>query len=126
VSSPDPLLSDAAVDAAVTALAERNAHHFTEMSDAERHEAIATWRDLAVAVLTAATAATDGPESQRAPDEGGRAVIVLEDVGPEEIAVHASFFPQLEPQGEEVLATPAQAAALELLDGIAGELPEEG
>lgn len=126
MSSPDDLLSDAAVDAAITALAERNAHHFESMSDPERHEAIATWRDLAVAVLTAARAASDGPGSQRESDEGGRAVIVLEDAGVDEIAVHASFFPRLEEQGPgEVLATPAQAAALELLDGIAGEEPGE-
>lgn len=124
-TNPDDLLSDAAVDAAVTALAERNAHHFESMSDAERTDAIATWRDLAVAVLTAARAASDGEEPSRDPEEGGRAVIVLEDVAPEEIAVHASFFPRLEElDAGEVLATPAQAAALDLLDGIAADEPE--
>ena len=53
----------------------------------------------------------------------GRAVIVLEDAGPDEVAVHASFFPQLEDVGGEVLVTPAQAAALEMLEGMAGEPP---
>jgi hypothetical protein len=44
---------------------------------------------------------------------------VLEDAGPEEIAIHASFFPQLEDLGGgQVGATPAQAAALELLEQI--------
>ena len=52
----------------------------------------------------------------------GRAVIVLEDAGPEEIAIHATFFPQLEDLGGgEVGATPAQAAALELLEQISDE-----
>lgn len=126
-TNPDDLLSDAAVDAAVTALAERNAHHFEQMGDAERQDAIATWRDLAVAVLTAAHAAAGDPEPGRDRDEGGRAVIVIEDAAPEEIAVHASFFPRLEELSEgEVLATPAQAAALELLDGLAGDAaPDE-
>ena len=50
----------------------------------------------------------------------GRAVIVLEDAGGDEVAVHASFFPQLEDLGGEVLVTPAQAAALELLEAMAG------
>ena len=56
-------------------------------------------------------------------DAQGRAVIVLEDVliedaGEAQVAVHASFFPQLEDRGGEVLVTPAQAAALELLEAM--------
>ena len=54
-------------------------------------------------------------------------MIVLEDVssgrGEAEVAVHASFFPQLEDVGGEVLVTPAQAAALELLEAMTG--PDE-
>jgi hypothetical protein len=50
-------------------------------------------------------------------------VIVLEDAGPDEIAVHATFHPQLEEAAGEVLLTPAQAAALELLESITGEEP---
>ena len=47
-------------------------------------------------------------------------MIVLEDAGNDEVAVHASFFPQLEDLGGEVLVTPAQAAALELLEAMTG------
>jgi len=128
VSSPDDLLADAPLGAAVAALAERNRHHLEQMTDAERQDALAHWHDLAVAVLTAAGAALGGPEGGDN-DAQGRAVIVLEDVmlrdaGEAEVAVHASFFPQLEDVGGEVLVTPAQAAALELLDAISGS-PEE-
>jgi hypothetical protein len=120
VPTPEELLAEAPLEAAVAALAERNHHHLAQMSDAEREDAIAHWRQLAVAVLTAAGAALgEEGENGGAP---GRAVIVLEDSGPEEIAIHASFFPQLEDLGGgEVGATPAQAAALELLEQIADE-----
>ena len=120
--TPDDLLAPAPLDAAVAALAERNHHHLAQMSDAEREDAIAHWRQLAVTVLTAASAAIGDGEAQEPGDGPGRAVIVLEDAGPEEIAVHASFFPQLEDLGGgEVGATPAQAAALELLEQISDE-----
>jgi hypothetical protein len=119
VSTPEDLLAEAPLEAAVAALAERNHHHLAQMNDAERDDAIAHWRQLAVAVLTAAGAALHenaGPDGDEGP---GRAVIVLEDAGPEEIAIHASFFPQLEDLGGgQVGATPAQAAALELLEQI--------
>jgi hypothetical protein len=120
VPTPEELLAEAPLEAAVAALAERNHHHLAQMRDAEREDAIAHWRQLAVAVLTAAGAALgEEGENGGAP---GRAVIVLEDSGPEEIAIHASFFPQLEDLGGgEVGATPAQAAALELLEQIADE-----
>jgi len=124
VSSPDDLLADAPLGAAVAALAERNRHHLDQMTDAERQDALAHWHDLAVAVLTAAGAAL-GSEDGGDGDAQGRAVIVLEDVprdaGEPEVAVHASFFPQLEDVGGEVLVTPAQAAALELLEAMTGE-----
>jgi hypothetical protein len=117
---PDDLLAGAPLDAAVAALAERNHHHLAQMSPAEREEAMAHWRQLAMTVLTAAGAALLQDGGSAGPD--GRAVIVLEDAGPEEIAIHASFFPQLEDLGGgEVGATPAQAAALELLEQIAGD-----
>ena len=118
---PTELLSDAPLGAAVAALAERNRHHFDRMSEAERAEAVDTWRDLAVAVLTAASAAI-GSEAAPAEGEGpGRAVIVFEDAGGDEVAIHASFFPQLEDLGGgEVAVTPAQATALEVLNGMAG------
>jgi hypothetical protein len=119
VSTPEDLLAEAPLEAAVAALAERNHHHLAQMSAAEREDAIAHWRQLAVAVLTAAGAALQEEASLNGDERPGRAVIVLEDSGPEEIAIHASFFPQLEDLGDgQVGATPAQAAALELLDQI--------
>ncbi len=124
--SPDDLLAEAPLEAAVAALAERNHHHMAQMSEAERDDAIAHWRQLAVTVLTAAGATLDGDPDDPADDgAAGRAVIVLEDSGPEEIAIHASFFPQLEDLGGgEVGATPAQAAALELLEQLSDDEPE--
>jgi len=128
VPSPDDLLADAPIGAAVTALAERNRHHLEQMTDAERSDALSHWHDLAVTVLSAAGAALGGDED--ATDSGGngpgRAIIVLEDAGGDEVTVHASFFPQLEDLGGEVLVTPAQAAALELLDAISGEDGDDG
>jgi hypothetical protein len=119
VSTPEDLLAEAPLEAAVAALAERNHHHLAQMSPAERDDAIAHWRQLAVAVLTAAGAALQEDASLNGDERPGRAVIVLEDSGPEEIAIHASFFPQLEDLGGgQVGATPAQAAALELLEQI--------
>jgi hypothetical protein len=103
---PDDLLSDAALRAAVAALAERNQHH------------------LAMTVLTAARTAA-GPDPGEG-ETGGRAAIVLEDAGGDEITVHASFYPQLEDLGGgEVAATPAQATALELLEQLAGDDEDE-
>jgi hypothetical protein len=119
VPTPEDLLADAPLEAAVAALAERNHHHLAQMNPNEREDAISHWRQLAVAVLTAA-GATLGDESEG--DGPGRAVIVLEDSGPDEIAIHATFFPQLEDLGGgEVGATPAQAAALELLEQISDD-----
>ena len=123
--SPD-LLGDAPLSAAIAALAERNRHHLDAMTDAERADALHHWRELAVTVLTAATAALDSDEPNAEGEMPGRAVIVLEDAGGDEVAVHASFFPQLEDLGGgEVAATPAQATALELLNEMTGDEPEE-
>ena len=116
----DDLLADAPLGAAVAALAERNRHHLEQMTESERNDALAHWHDLAVVVLTAASAAVGGEEGDQR--EHGRAVIVLEDAGNDEVAVHASFFPQLEDLGGgQVGATPAQAAALELLEQISDD-----
>jgi hypothetical protein len=117
MASPDSLLADAPIHAAVSALAERNQHHLAQMTDEEQRDAVAHWRDLAVTVLTAAGAALGHEESDGAP--GGRAVLVFEDSGADEIAVHASLFPQPEQVGEDMMVTPAQAAALEVLQGMA-------
>jgi len=125
---PDDLLSDAALRAAVAALAERNQHHLADMNEAEQSDAVGHWRELAMTVLTAArTAAGPDPrEREREGETGGRAAIVLEDVGGDEITVHASFYPQLEDLGGgEVAATPAQATALELLEQLAGDDEDE-
>ena len=107
MSTPEDLLAEAPLEAAVAALAERNHHHLAEMTPAERDDAIAHWRQIAVAVLTAAGAALQEEPSLNGDEGPGRAVIVLEDSGPEEIAIHASFFPQLEDLGGgQVGATP--------------------
>ena len=122
MSTPEDLLAEGPLEAAVAALAERNHHHLAQMNAAERDDAIAHWRQLAVAVLTAAGAALQEDASLNGDERPGRAVIVLEDSGPEEIAIHASFFPQLEDLGGgQVGATPAQAAALELLEQISDD-----
>jgi hypothetical protein len=114
-------VADPRLGGAVAALAERNRHHLEQMTDAEREDALAHWHDLAVAVLTAAGAALGNGDEAADADAQGRAVIVLEDAGEDEVAVHASFFPQLEDRGGgEVLVTPAQAAALELLEAMTG------
>ena len=73
--TPDDLLATAPLDAAVAALAERNHHHLEQMSPAEREDAIAHWRQLAVTVLTAAGAALgDGGA-----EEAGAMLLALED-----------------------------------------------
>jgi hypothetical protein len=126
VPNPDELLAEAPLTAAVAALAERNRHHLAQMTEAEQADALAHWHDLAVAVLTAAGAALrGGAEGDAVADAQGRAVIVLEDAGQDEVAVHASFFPQLEDVDGEVLVTPAQAAALELLEAMTGPGEDE-
>jgi hypothetical protein len=122
-TTPEALLGDAPLQAAVAALADRNAHHFARMSEEERRDAIGTWHDLAVTVLTAAGAAVDGPAGS-GPGGPGRAVLVFEDSGEDEIAVHATLYPQPEQHGDEMIVTPAQAAALELLQNMSDEGPQ--
>ena len=118
-SNPDDLLGEAAIQAAVAALAERNQHHLADMTEKEQSEAVGHWRELAMTVLAAARTASGG-EAPAGSEPGGRAAIILEDAGGDEITVHASFYPQLEDLGGgEVAATPAQATALELLEQLA-------
>jgi hypothetical protein len=126
---PDDLLAGPAVEAAVAALAERNRHHLEQMSDAEREDALGHWRELAITVLTAARSAT-GTENGEAGEGGesihGRATIVLEDSGGEEVTVHATFWPEMQDLGGgEPPPTPAQVAALELLEQLTGDGEEE-
>jgi hypothetical protein len=123
---PDLLLTDTALDAAVNALGRRNHHHFSAMSESERAQAVATWRELATDVLVAvrSTLASELPGAEATP-VGGRAVIVFEDSGSEDVAVHAAFHPELEEiSAEEVAGTPAQLVALSLLEQLNGEPPE--
>jgi hypothetical protein len=115
------LLGPTVIEAAVGALAQRNQHHFQEMDDAERTQALDTWRGLAGDVLAAAHQALFGGEPQP-----NRAILVFEDGGGEEIAVHASFTPQLQDLGDgQVQGTPAQITALTLLEGLQAEGEEQ-
>ena len=117
------LTSAAAVDAGVEALAVRNRAHLEAMEADERDEAIGHWRELAVDVLAAARRALEGGAAGNA--DGGRAVIVLEDAGGDEVTVSASFVPELNEVGnDEVTGTAAQIAALSLLEALADD--EEG
>jgi hypothetical protein len=123
---PDLLLADGALDAAVAALAQRNQHHFEAMSEPERAQAVDTWRELATDVLVAvrATLSSDDPERVPSTALGGRAVLVFEDAGEEDVSVHAAFHPELEEVAPgEVTGTPAQLTALALLEQLA---PEDG
>ncbi len=118
---PAPLLSEASVGAAVTALAERNRHHIESMTEAERGDAIVHWRELAITVLTAASATTGAQEPDGEEPAPGRAVIVLEDIDRDGVTVQASFHPELQDLGGgEIAGTPAQIAALELLEALGG------
>jgi len=99
---PDDLLAGPAVEAAVAALAERNRHHLEQMSDAERQDALGHWRELAITVLTAARSAAGSAND----DAGhGRATIVLEDAGGEEVTVHATFWPEMQDLGRLLSAS---------------------
>ncbi len=119
---PDLYLSEASVDAAVTALAERNRHHLESMTRSERGDALRHWRDLALAVLTAASAASDTRPSAAEGPGPGRAVIVLEDIDSDGVTIHASFHPELQDLGnDQIGGTPAQIAAIELLEALGGE-----
>jgi hypothetical protein len=121
----DALLGTRAVEAGVAALAGRNQHHLAGMAAEEQVEAANHWRELAVEVLSAAREALSGGSG--VPDGAGRAVIVLEDSGGEEVNVHVTFAPQLEELSDGSIAgTPAQLAAMSLLESIAGEPEDHG
>jgi hypothetical protein len=115
------LLGPAVIEAAVGALAQRNQHHIEQMDEAEREQAVETWRGIAGDVLAAAHNALFSGEPQP-----NRAVLVFEDGGTEEIAVHASFTPQLQDMGEgQVAGSPAQITALTLLEGLQNQGEEQ-
>jgi hypothetical protein len=91
------------------------------MDEGEREQALETWRGLAGDVLAAAHQALFSGAPQP-----NRAILVFEDGGTEEIAVHASFTPQLEDMGDgQVAGTPAQITALTLLEGLQTEGEEQ-
>ncbi|HEY6762416.1 MAG TPA: hypothetical protein VI318_23145 [Baekduia sp.] len=121
----DALLGTRAVEAGVSALAGRNRHHLASMAPEEQVEAANHWRELTVEVLSAARDALTSAGG--VPEGAGRAVIVLEDSGGEEVNVHVTFAPQLEElQDGSIAGTPAQLAAMSLLESIAGEAAAEG
>jgi hypothetical protein len=121
----DALLGTRAVEAGVAALAGRNQHHLADMAAEEQVEAANHWRELAVEVLSAAREALSGGSG--VPEGAGRAVIVLEDSGGEEVNVHVTFAPQLEEMSDGSIAgTPAQLAAMSLLESIAGDAEDHG
>jgi hypothetical protein len=129
---PDQLLADQTLNAAVGALAARNAHHLEGMDAAERDQAAAHWRELAVDVLTAARSAmpSEGEDAEHLPPAGdgtpGRAVLVFEDAGGENVAIHAAFHPQLEDLGDGQLAgTAAQITAMSLLQQLSEQEQEQ-
>lgn len=126
----DDLLTDATLDAAVAALANRNAHHLQDMTPDEQAEAAGHWRGLAMDVLVAVRATVTNPElagGSPAREGGpGRAVIVLEDAGEEEINVHVAFHPELQDMGDDQVAgTPAQITAVSMLDTLGEEASGE-
>jgi hypothetical protein len=121
----DALLGTRAVEAGVSALAGRNQHHLAGMAPDEQVEAANHWRELAVEVLSAAREALQPGGAEAAAAATGRAVIVLEDSGGEEVSVHVTFSPQLEELVDGSIAgTPAQLAAMSLLESITGEDPD--
>jgi hypothetical protein len=115
------LLGPTVIEAAVGALAQRNQHHFEQMDETEREQAVETWRGIAGDVLAAAHHALFSGQPQP-----NRAVLVFEDGGGEEIAVHASFTPQLQDMGEgQVAGSPAQITALTLLESLQNQGEEQ-
>jgi hypothetical protein len=117
----DALLGSRAVEAGVAALAARNQHHLATMGPDEQAEAANTWRELAVEVLSAVREAL-APDEGAPVEGGGRAVIVLEDSGGDEVNVHVTFAPQLEELPDGAIAgTPAQLAAMSILESITAE-----
>lgn len=128
VIDPDALLAEPALDAAVAALAVRNQHHLQSMSPEEQIEAAVTWRQLSLDVLTAVRAVVVDADDPSQPDPGakgpGRAVIVLQDTGEDEVGIHVAFHPDLDDLGgDQVAGTPAQITAISLLEPLQADGP---
>jgi len=122
----DALLGTVAVEAGVGALVARNRHHLESMEPDEQQNALGHWRELAVEVLSAARGSLS-PGADEEGDEIGRAVIVFEDQGEDEVAVHVTFSPQLEElEDGSIAGTPAQITAMSLLDTMAAGADIDG
>ena len=120
----DALLGSRAVEAGVAALAARNQHHLASMAPDEQAQAADHWRELAVEVLSAARQALAPGDDADELEGAGRAVIVLEDSGGDEVSVHVTFAPQLQELSDGAIAgTPAQLAAMSLLEAMTAEEP---
>jgi len=123
----DALLGSRAVEAGVNALAARNQHHLAGMGEQEQAEAANHWRELTVEVLSAARTALTPGDGEAELEGAGRAVIVLEDAGGDEVSVHVTFAPQLEELSDGSIAgTPAQLAAMSLLEAMTAEEDPHG
>ena len=122
---PDALLGTHAVEAGVGALVARNRHHLDEMQPDEQENALGHWREITVEVLSAARNALTNADAD-GDDEVGRALIVFEDQGEDEVAVHVTFTPQLqELEDGSIAGTPAQITAMSLLDTMAQAADED-
>jgi len=122
---PDALLGTHAVEAGVGALVARNRHHLEEMQPDEQENALGHWREITVEVLSAARNALTNADAD-GEDEVGRALIVFEDQGEDEVAVHVTFTPQLqELEDGSIAGTPAQITAMSLLDTMAQAADED-
>ena len=122
---PDALLGTHAVEAGVGALVARNRHHLEEMQPDEQENALGHWREITVEVLSAARNALTNADAD-GDDEVGRALIVFEDQGEDEVAVHVTFTPQLqELEDGSIAGTPAQITAMSLLDTMAQAADED-
>jgi hypothetical protein len=118
----DALLGTRAVEAGVQALAARNQHHLEVMAPDEAQDAANHWRELAVEILSAARDALTPGVGEALVEGAGRAVIVLEDSASDEVNVHVTFAPQLEElEGGMVAGTPAQLAAMSLLEAMTAD-----
>jgi len=123
--APDALLGTHAVEAGVAALVARNRHHLEQMEPDEQENALGHWRELTVEVLSAARGALTNSGAD-GDDEAGRALIVFEDQGEDEVAVHVTFMPQLqELEDGSIAGTPAQITAMSLLDTMAQAADDE-
>ena len=115
----DMIASETSVEAGLAAMQRIHGRHLTDMSAEEQAQAREHWRAQVEEILESVR-----DSHARAGEEGGRAVLVFADSGPEEIDLSVTFTPDLRdlPDGD-VEGTPAQLLALSALEAIAE--PEE-